>query len=393
MTNFDDLLALWQQRLAVISTNANELSDAESTKRIRIKLRAGNYTGLSKAKAECAISQLSTLVDDYLLLAKVVDEARSISHGGLLTAWTNANEKISALLEGPSITRTTVQIAIKNRDLLGNAAESTKLTPDALLRLMQNEFEQARESLNELDLAETNGSLALANLKQDYSVMEQRAQILNADSDRPSFIEIQGLQSDPLSASDGIDALKRSLETWAAKLNELERTRTVAISEVERAKLSLKDIQELQVIYGSQYKRLEDLYGVPVVMSSQTPQGAAITMLQSWCETLEKSLTAGQWSAVRVGMSRLQLAIAQAQTDLHRAIAELQTRCAEVDEVKGRFAAYKAKDAVLSAKFGRDDSRQQMQRQIESDFNIQPLDLENLRTHLARYQLMLSKVI
>lgn len=392
MSTMDDLLALWRQRLAVISTNANELSDAESTKRIRIKLRAGHYTGLSKAKAELAIAQLSALVEDYLLLAKVVDEANVISQGGLLSSWSNRDEKISALLQGSSITRTTAQVSIKNRDLLGSAAESFNLTPEALLVIMETEFEQARDSLNDLDIAETKGAAALASLKHDYSLMEQRAQALNAASDRPSFIEIQGLQSDPLNALDGIDALTRSLSSWAAKLDDIERTRAAAVSQVEQAKAHLKDLKDLDALYLAQAEKLSNLYGPQVLSTLKMSGNSAFAMLQSWCETLENSLAAGQCSAVLVGMSRLQLAMTQAQADLHRAIAEVQTRSAEVDELKGRFVAYKAKDYALSAQYGADQYRQKMQLQIESALSLSPLDVENLRLNLAQYQLMLSKL-
>ena len=393
MSNMDDLLAVWQQRLAAISANANELADAESTKRIRIKLRAGNYSGLSKAKAEQATAQLSTLVDDYLLLAKVIEEALGIAQRGLFMSWAGREERISALLEGPSIVRTTGQISIKNRDLLGSAAQSSQLTPAALLQLMQNEFEQARDSLNALDLAETQGAEALASLKHDYSLMEQRAQGLNAESDRPSFIEIQGLQADPLNALEGIEALRRSLSVWAGKLNDLERTRLSAEKEVEQAKLTLNELRDLELTYHTQCEKLSYLCGPQIVSTLKMPGTSAIVMLQSWCETLDNSMHAGQWSAVLVGMSRLHLAMVQAQADLNRAIAEVQTRCAEVDELKGRFAAYKAKDQALNMQYGSDQNRQLLRAQIESDLLIRPLDLDNLRVNVSQYQQLLSKIV
>jgi len=276
----DDLLALWQQRLAAISANANELADAESTKRIRIKLRAGNYSGLSKTKAEQATVQLRTLVDDYLLLANIVDEALTIARGGLFMSSSTREEKISALLEGPSIVRTTGQISIKNRDLLGSAAQSSQLTPAGLLLIMQNEFEQARDTLNELDLAETKGAEALASLKRDYSLMEQRAQVLKAESDRPSFIEIQGLQTDPINAIDGIEALRRSLRVWAARLDDLEHTKVSAAKEVEQAKLTLNELRDLELTYRSQCEKLSHLCGVQILSTLKMSGVLPIAMLQ-----------------------------------------------------------------------------------------------------------------
>lgn len=398
MSDLDSLIELWQQRLAAITTNANELSDAESTKRIRIKLRAQHYTGNTQIKAEDATRKLSSLVDDYVLLAKVVEEAARIHKGGMFSAWANTDEKVIALLEGTSIVRTTAQVSIKNRDLLGSASVSDSMTPEQLLAVMQTEFEQARDSLNEIDYAETHGTEELAGLRRDYSIMEERAQRLNAASDRPSFIEIQDIQSDPLNAQRGKESLKRGLMAWSITLDQLENARATAANELEQAKLALAQLQIMTTEYQSQLAQVRELLGENAVsflrfqptlsMSPMSP----ISMLLSWCDTLESSLQAGQWAAVNVGASRLNLAIAEALANGNKAIAEVQTKAAEAEDLNGRFIAYKAKDKALTFQYGTEVQRQTLRAQIDAELKSRPLNLDAVRSKLMMYQDMLTKV-
>ncbi|MET3117669.1 hypothetical protein AAKU64_001888 [Undibacterium sp. GrIS 1.8] len=398
MSDLDSLIELWQQRLAAITTNANELSDAESTKRIRIKLRAQHYTGNTQIKAEDATRKLSSLVDDYVLLAKVVEEAARIHKGGMFSAWANTDEKVTALLEGTSIVRTTAQVSIKNRDLLGSASVSDSMTPEQLLAVMQTEFEQARDSLNEIDYAETHGTEELAGLKRDYSIMEERAQRLNAASDRPSFIEIQDIQSDPLNAQRGKESLKRGLMAWSITLDQLENARATAANELEQAKLALAQLQIMTTEYQSQLAQVRELLGENAVSSlrfqptsSMSPM-SPISMLLSWCDTLESSLQAGQWAAVNVGASRLKLAIAEALANGNKAIAEVQTKAAEVEDLNGRFIAYQAKDKALTFQYGTEVKRQTLRAQIDAELKSRPLNLDAVRSKLMMYQDMLTNV-
>ncbi|MDY7540156.1 hypothetical protein QN372_06210 [Undibacterium sp. RTI2.1] len=398
MSDLDSLIELWQQRLAAITTNANELSDAESTKRIRIKLRAQHYTGNTQIKAEDATRKLSSLVDDYVLLAKVVEEAARIHKGGMFSAWANTDEKVTALLEGPSIVRTTAQVSIKNRDLLGSASVSDSMTPEQLLAVMQTEFEQARDSLNEIDYTETHGTEELAGLRRDYSMMEERAQRLNAVSDRPSFIEIQDMQSDPLNAQRGKESLKRALMAWSTTLDQLENARATAANELEQAKMALAQLQIMTTEYQSQLAQVRDLLGENVVSSlrfqptlSMSPM-SPVSMLLSWCETLESSLQAGQWAAVNVGASKLNLAIAEALANGNKAIAEVQTKAAEAEDLNGRFIAYKAKDKALTFQYGTEVQRQTLRAQIDAELKSRPLNLDVVRSKLMMYQDMLTKV-
>jgi hypothetical protein len=381
-----DLLATWKQRLAAISANANELSEAESTKRIRIRAREGRYQGVTKHRAEEAIGQISTLRDDYLLLANVVDEAAQAHQGGIFTTRESRDEKVIALLCSPSISRSAGQVPLEKRTLLGSASRHDQITPDQLLKLMQQEFEAARDLLAEIDAAESKGTAELDGLRHDFSGMEARAAKLKVDSSRPSFIELQDLQSDPLNAQAGMDSLKRGLQTWAASLDELEHVRVSAEEAVNRAKGALGELHRLSDEYQTHRGHLKELFVESTETSLKLIPNTQSDMLSSWCETLENMLMAGQWHAVNVGADRLNAAMSEAIGNVNRAIAQAQTRCAVVDELKGQFVALRAKEKTLLGADAPTEASVALRAQIDTTLKARPIDIEDARSLLQQYQ-------
>jgi chromosome segregation ATPase len=381
-----ELLALWKQRLAAITANANELSEAESTKRIRIRVREGRYQGMTKQCAEAAIATISRLRDDYLLLARVIDEAVQAHQGGLFTSRETRNEKVAALLCSPSISRAAGAVPLEKRTLLGSANRHEKMTPDQLLALMQQEFESARDLLNKIDSVEAKGKAELDGLRRDFAGMEERAARLQASSGQPSFIELQDVQSDPLNAQSGMDSLKRGLRTWSGSLDELEHVRVSAQEAVARARTALDDLKRLSGDYQTQLVHLKELFGESAMATLTLAPGTQLEMLSSWCGTLENMLIAGQWSAVSVGAGRLNIAMSEAIGNVNRAIAEAQTRCAEADELKGHFIALRAKEKSLFGPGTPNEAASLLRGQIDAAINFRPLELDEARALIQKYQ-------
>jgi len=391
MSDPEELIATWRQRLAAITANANELSDAESTKRIRIRAREGHYSGVTRQRAEQAIAQLSTLTDDYLLLARVVDSAMQEQQGSMFASRESKTEKVLELLEGPSIVRPAGRVPLKNRSLLGSALEKNEMTPSQLLTCMQLEFGQARDTFEQIDRAEQLGQSELAELRNDYAQMEQRALRLGAAADRPSFIELQNQQSDPLSASAGLESLKRSLSAWAATLDSLEQARTQSESALARAKEVLEELRRLAQACESQLAQVGALLGPEAAAAVKPASLSQIGMLQSWWETLESSLAAGQWSAVNVGASRINAALDETVAGLRGGIAQARGRCVEFDELEGRFSALKAKERALRERGDSALDCRALREQIEAALRARPVALTDARELLRRYQDLLAQ--
>jgi DNA repair exonuclease SbcCD ATPase subunit len=378
------LLATWRQRLAAISANTNELSEAESTKRIRIKAREGRYRGPTLQRAEQAIALISSLRDDYLLLAGLVDEAAQAHQGGLFTSRESRDEKVVALLCSPSIARSAGLVPLEKRTLLGAANQHDQITPEQLLQLMQDEFENARDLLCRIDAAEEKGALELDGLRRDFAGMAERAARLNADASRPSFIELQDLQSDPLNAQGGMASLKRGLQAWATSLDELEQVRSGAKQAVACAEAALAQLNSRCADLAALVRQVQELYGASAGATLQLVPATQVEMLHSWCETLESLLLAGQWHAVNVGAGRLNAALDEAIGNVNRAVAEAQARCAAAQDVNGHFLALRAKEKALLGTGG--EAHAALRERIDAALQARPLNLDAVRALLLEYQ-------
>jgi chromosome segregation ATPase len=329
-------------------------------------------------------------MDDYLLLARVLEDANQIQRGGLFTSRDSKTEKIKALLEGPSITRQNGKVPLDKRTLLGSARDVEELTPQQLLERMQKSFEQARDIFIDIDAAMSKGVHELAELRADFARMEERATSLKAPTDRPSFIELQDLQSDPLNAHAGLESLKRGLKAWARNLDEIESARTSAQAEVERAKHALAQLQGLDTEHRqlsvklAQWLDLATLPAAPAVSKSQ------MDMLAGWVETLASNLQQGQWQAVTVGVKRLNLALDEAISTAHRVLAQVRNQTQEMEDLAGLYKALKAKDHRLSHRDRADQTRKDLSTRIDEYFSQRPLDLVRLKSLVSDYQRSLT---
>jgi hypothetical protein len=379
-------LQAWQERLATVTRNANELSEAEFTRRIRNRLREGRLAGLTRERAEAALGKLSSLMDDYLLLARVVDDALQAARPGLLTSRESREARVRALLEGESIERPSVRVPLHQRELLVDALQRDRLTPQALLAAMQAAFGEARDALAAIDDAQRRTADDLADLRRDYDRMASRAEQLQAVSDRPSFVELQDLHADPLRAHEGIAALRRALQAWSSRLDGLDAARTAAQAGVLQARAGLAELQRLVASFAVQADRVRQLLGDAAATALQAAAAPPLATLTSWCDAIDKSLQAHDWHAVNVGLSRFGPALEAAIAGEHRQLAAALARNAEVDEMQGRFVALKAKERALQGRAATPDACSERRSRVDAALARRPLDLADLHDALAHYQ-------
>jgi hypothetical protein len=379
-------LQTWQERLATITRNANELSEAEFTKRIRNRLREGRFAGLTRERAEAALGELSSLMDDYLLLARVIEDAKEAAKPGFLASRESREAKVRALLEGPSIERPSVRVPLHQRELLGDALQHDRLTPQALLEAMQAAFGEARDALAAIDAAQRRTADDLADLRHDYDRMAQRAEQLQAVSDRPSFVELQDLPADPLGAHEGIAALRRALQAWSSRLDELDLARTTAQAGVLQAREGLAELQRLVTSFAAQVDAVRKLLGDEAAVALQAASTSPLATLTSWCDAIDNSLQAHDWRAVNVGLSRFRPALDAAIAGEHRQLAAALARNAEVDEIQGRFVALKAKERALHGRGALPETCGEQRARLDAALTRRPLDLADAHDALAHYQ-------
>ncbi len=390
MTNIEGLIQTWLQRLQAITVNANELSDAESTQRIRIRVREGSYQGITQQRAQAAMEQLTNLVDDYLLLARIVDQAVQVNNVGLFGSRDSADERILALLQGPSIERSKLHVPLAQRALLGSAQQQSRLTPEQLLECMQREFVQARDTFAAIDHAQTQGEAAFDALSQDFARVQERAMRLQPEADQPPLIALQDLQADPLNAEIGMASMRRGIKAWSESLDVVEQSATRAREAVAQAHASLRALQRLDAELKGLRADLQPLLGAQLAASHASSSASRLDLLCSWCDTLDTSLSAGHWAAVVVGASRLHAALAEARGDVQRVLEQLRSQRDAMDELSGQFTALQAKEHAVRGHGPVDPALQSLREQIAAALQQRPLQSEAIGTLLKHYRALLG---
>lgn|GEM_PF-5974984 len=386
----DALIAIWQDRLAAITCNANELSDAETTKRIRIKARQGLYCGETKVQADAAVAQLCTLVEDYVLLAQVVDQAIRANQGGLFTSRDARHAKVSALLLGASIARAAGDVPIQHRTLLGAATAQDRLSPEQLLTRMQQAFVDARDTFDQIDQAEHTMAQVLASLQDDYARIQARAEHLRATVDRPPLIDLPLRQSDPLSAVAGIEALKRNLKTWADRLEQIEAVQQEAQADLLQTAALLDEVRQLVSQQETEAVQLRDVLGSAALLGLSSIEPSQYALLDQWQQTLAHHFATGQWRAVQVGAQKLNLALHEARTTAQQGLAELRLHAKDLADVSGSYEALKAKQHLLRVRNPTAAMDTGLVEEIQRKLQARPLDLAAVRDLLKIFQSQLN---
>ncbi|RKP50531.1 hypothetical protein [Trinickia fusca] len=390
MTEAEALLEVWRGRLALISSNLNELASSESTKRVRIRARQNEYKGRTKEQADRAIELMRALSDDYLLLANAVNDANEALRGGFFVNREARLERVSALLGSGAISRATGAVPIANRALLGSAQHADRLSADELLALMESEFASARDALHAIDQAEQQNKMAIEALRRDYERLDTVAASLGVTSDRPSFIELQDLGQDPLAATAGIEAMRRALETWAALIGKTTQAKEGATTGIARAGATLGELRGMSARYETERAKVESLLGTEAAATVPPLPADTVGMLTRWFETLRSSLEQGHWTAVNVGLAHLEAALEEATAAAEKALVGARGKCDELDDLRGRFSALKAKETAIAAQSQHQLGTEAIKAEIATALSARPVDVPMAVERLRQYQMLLS---
>jgi hypothetical protein len=174
-------LAAWQDRLALVSRNLGEINELPALARVKARLRAmpDCYAGETASRIGDALAALDDLWKDYLLLNALIDQAESLhKQSGMFH---DHESEIRELLHGRSITLPATYVPLAERDLLTNAERADKVTPEELLAAMDALFALAKDTVLEIDAAETRLKPRLGALLGAAHELAARANTLGFD--------------------------------------------------------------------------------------------------------------------------------------------------------------------------------------------------------------------
>ncbi|MBV8658883.1 MAG: hypothetical protein JO142_13745 [Burkholderiales bacterium] len=385
MSDADALLARWQQRLATISANANALHDAEFSTRIRNRLRDGRYTGLTLERAGRALAGLTALMDDYLILARVVDEAAEAARGGLFQSRDATDARVRALLEESSVALPAVHVPLQQRDLLTDASRVAMTTPAAVLDAMQAAFCEARDGLTAIDQAEQGVDTGLAKARLALAELAARAAGLGIDEPAPVWQQADAIQQDPLAQLGALRAFEARIAAWRATVDAAEHER----NQVQQALTEARD--RLGLLHTRIAERpearalLRKLLGEVPEQAEAAALADAHETLATWLGNLERTALAGSWHAAATGLTRFAPALATQLALADQLIQAVQAPVNAYADLKARFKVLRTKAATLRER-GQLDGSDETEAAIADAFRARPADLPTLSQRVAEFE-------
>jgi hypothetical protein len=387
------LVNQWTAHLTTITSNLMDLYQAESTKTIRARLKdpVNGYRGVTKDRAARAIEALDHLLEQYELLAHVVDEATDLSKKN--TVFRNNDTRIADLLNGQSVELTREQVALQHRGLLDNEQRVILATPAEVLAQMEQTFAMARDALSAIADAIASVGPRLAALKDKATTLNNWAVALKVES-TPAVPDVSqalsDIERDPVGSAVEIRRLEETVSVRRDELQAIDADRKDVLASLARGKTALAELQDLAARSATAFDEARQTIAPPEELAN--PGGAnAVASLADWFRSLEQNSADGRFAAVKVGMPKWelecnnQLSAARASYDHNRALLD------ERAELQGRFKAISAKAGILRSRgvvFG--ESVDTTSTQAKSVLDAIPFDIRAGRRLVEAFEAAVS---
>lgn len=344
------LLDHWKSYVTTISRNLMELSEQTDVKLIKLKIKdsANGYTGLTLDRASKAVDDLDRLWRYYSLLSGTVDKASILyDKDNFLN---DTEHKVRKILESELITLETEHIDISSRGLLSPEKAATRVNLQELLKIMQDSFENVRNTFNEISHAAEILNLKIAGIKNEINKLNDTALRLGLKH-MPVFdiSMVENAERDPLQALMDFDILSGNVERYKASIKSAEEDYSRTADMLNHARKMLCEIEELahksetainesKRLFGSSY------HAKPVIC------GEVLKSLQDWLYILEDKLSKGFLRAAKVGAQKLESECAQ-KLETEKENYNYNGKCYnDWMDLKGEFKALLAKLNGLKSK-------------------------------------------
>ncbi len=383
----------WINRLTTISRNLMDLSEAESTKIIRARLKdpVNGYRGVTGEKAARAVEMIDHLLQQYALLAHVVDEAADLAKKSGI--FRNNDARINDLLNGPSVVVTQEQVALHERGLLDDEQRVIRATPAEVLARMERSFVEARDMLAAITRAIAGVRPRAAALRDEIARLDNWAKSLGAMGTTASPDLLQALsdvERDPIGGMAGIVQLEEAVARRRDELQAIDAKHKTVLASIERGKAALSELQGLLVRSAAAFAEARETIADPAELAPPDSSDAAAS-LGEWLRTLEQNAAAGRFAAVKVGMAKWErecndrLNAARTTYDRNRALLD------ERDDLKGRFRALCAKaDALRGRGVNFGEAVENAARQAKVVLDATPFDMLAARRLVGAFEAAVS---
>jgi hypothetical protein len=389
----DQLVNQWKARLATITSNLMDLYQDESTKIIRARLKdtVSGYRGVTRDKATGAIETLDHLLEQYDLLAHVVDEAADLSKK---TGVFRSNEaRINDLLNGPSVVVTQEQVALQDRGLLDDVQRVVRATPAQVLAQMEQSFAQARDTLSAIAKVITGVRPRLDALQAKIASLDRWAEVLKVPntSALPDVSQaLSDVDRDPIGSAVDIGRLEETIARRRDELQAIDNDRKAVLAQLEHGTKALAELQDLLVRSGATLAEARQTIAPPEELALLGGD-VAVASLAQWLKTLQQNFAEGRFAAVKVGMVKWEREYNDQSNEAHTSYDHNRALLDEKAELQGRFKAISAKaDALRSRGVVFGEAVEAAGRRARSVLDAVPFDIRAGRQLVEAFEAAVS---
>ena len=391
LEQIDSELRAWDDKLRIASDNLLELSDSVGYQRL---LGQGHWpkaqlAGATAQRAQPAIDGLHTLWTYYPLIRDSIGRARKLRESvSLLLRSRGLLAEIEEVLHGPSIQLPAVAMPLEQRGLLAPSEITQSITPERLLAVMNQLFQQGR------DVVVAIGT-AWDELPQQCSDFEAELSRLAAeDGSFPNEIAAgrgrlaalrEQCDSDPLTAADGGKALAAEIADMRNRVEQSAAQRRRLADDLLAARRLLAEVgdshrQAIEALASCQLKVRSDRATAPPCPADDK----LVTALETWLAKLDAEVAAGRWRPVCVGIQHWNAAARQYLATDGEARFAAESLLNRRRDLRGLLGALKAKAKANGR--AEDPGLAQVEREANDLLATRPTPLEPLQRLVADFQ-------
>jgi hypothetical protein len=367
LEGIDRQLAFWESQVARVKANLDLLEQTPTYAFISGGLK---LTGRTQQEIVGPILAARELADQYEMLAGQVAKARL--QRGSLRRFLPSNKllppgtrdtlrEIDRLLNQPCIPLPATQVALAQRNLLDDPAAHNQLSLGQLVDLMTPAFAAARDAVTRYDQVMAELMPVLKAADQQLAALAERAQALDAPAraevDRVRAIATEtrrGALDDPLGVqADLVQTLQKPLRALDQRLGVVERERASIRDEVSRAQARQTRASRSRVLIQAQ-----------------------VADLGEWLNSIARTLEAGEYAAVRVGLQRW----TAAAEPVYGAEEQRQEQLGLLKALRAMAQRRRERGTVI------DPDLDALALEAESALRHQPADLAHASRLLEQYQ-------
>lgn len=396
----DRVLADWDLRLRRVDESLLVL-EAEPTYQMlapRSRTRAP-LEGETKRVVEPALDALAEAFEHRGRLTEVLERAREIRETmSPLALWGNdeKEQRIRALLEGPSIDMGRETTPLARRSLLDPGGRDLRAVPEQLLAAMAAAFERARDAVVAVQHAWAHVEPSLDQAAKRVDDARAAAESLGVEPavhDELAAIarDVEAMRArlarDPLGTSADVAArVGPRIDAVTGRLGDLVVLRDRVRDGLARAHEALDETRRARARAAEAATRMPREVDGAAAPGAPTDEGL-VEGLAPWLAKIEAAAHAGRWQTADVGLARWgEAARAYLANDAHIADA-LAAVLARRDELAGRLSARRAQAAALAARGAPlDPAAEAAAREAEALLAERPTRLARATEAVERYE-------